>query len=98
MLRFERIQVQGYRRLLDVTVPIRPFTVLIGPNGAGKTSFLEVWALLANSCVPGQLQMRLSQYGGISGVLTRDRAKSVTANIQTNSDGNGSYEYELRLE
>ncbi|HVA46422.1 MAG TPA: AAA family ATPase [Pirellulales bacterium] len=38
----ERIHVENYKCLRDVTVDLGDFTVLIGPNDSGKSSFLEV--------------------------------------------------------
>jgi predicted ATPase len=38
----ERIQIENYKCLRDVTVDLAPFTILIGPNDSGKSSFLEV--------------------------------------------------------
>lgn len=48
---FERITIEGYRRLFDVQVDMhdRPLTVMIGANGVGKTSLLEIFSLLTDS-------------------------------------------------
>ncbi len=40
MEQFERIRVQGFRRLQDLELKLRPLCVLIGANGSGKTSLL----------------------------------------------------------
>jgi predicted ATPase len=37
-----RLHIQNYKCLLDVTVDLGELTVLIGPNDSGKSSFLEV--------------------------------------------------------
>jgi recombinational DNA repair ATPase RecF len=47
--RFKNLTVQGFRRLNDVQMPLRPRSVMIGANGAGKTSILDVLSLLAKS-------------------------------------------------
>jgi predicted ATPase len=36
-----RVRIQNFRALKDVSVELRPLTVLVGPNDSGKTSFLE---------------------------------------------------------
>lgn len=36
-----QVHIQNYKCLRDVTVDLKPLTVLIGPNDSGKTSFLE---------------------------------------------------------
>lgn len=38
----ERIHIENYKCLRDVTVELGDFTILIGPNDSGKSSFLEV--------------------------------------------------------
>jgi predicted ATPase len=38
----ERIHIENYKCLRDVTVDLGDFTILIGPNESGKSSFLEV--------------------------------------------------------
>src|SRR5207249_652148 len=38
----ERIHIENYKCLRDVTVDLGDFSILIGPNDSGKTSFLEV--------------------------------------------------------
>lgn len=38
----ERIHVENYKCLRDVSVDLGDFTVLIGPNDSGKSSFLDV--------------------------------------------------------
>lgn len=37
----ERLQVRGFKSLLDVDVRLGPLTVFVGANGSGKTSVLE---------------------------------------------------------
>lgn len=73
---FEHISVQGYRRLFSLSLDMRqrPLAVMIGANGVGKTSLLEVFSLLAASA-KGQLQSKISEYGGLSEVITRDKAQ-----------------------
>ncbi|MHB1422684.1 MAG: AAA family ATPase [Gemmataceae bacterium] len=38
----QRIHIENYKCLRDVTVDLGDFTILIGPNDSGKSSFLEV--------------------------------------------------------
>jgi predicted ATPase len=38
----ERVHIENYKCLRDVTVELGDFTILIGPNDSGKSSFLEV--------------------------------------------------------
>lgn len=67
--RFERIKVEGFRRLASVELELRPLSVLIGANGSGKTSLLDVFSLLAGSA-SGSLKSKLSEMHGIGANLT----------------------------
>lgn len=66
---FERIRVQGFRRLRDVDLKLRPLNVLIGANGCGKTSLLDVFSLLSASA-KGDLREMISDIAGIDSNLT----------------------------
>lgn len=66
---FERIHVQGFRRLHDVDLPLKPLNVLIGANGSGKTTILDVFTLLSASA-SGDLKATVSDYGGIDSNLS----------------------------
>src|SRR5258708_1610370 len=74
--RFRDLQIQGFRRLLDVKIPLRPLSVMIGANGAGKTSVLEIMALLASSA-RGNLSVSMTDLSGLNSVLTYDRAEDL---------------------
>lgn len=41
------LQVQNFKALADVTLPLSPLTVLVGPNGSGKSTVLETFGFLA---------------------------------------------------
>jgi len=73
MIRFTDLLIQGFRRLSDVRLPLRPLGVMIGANGTGKTSVLDVLSLLANSA-QGKLAVSISDLSGLTSVLTYDRA------------------------
>lgn len=66
---FERIHVQGFRRLADVDLRLRPLNVMIGANGCGKTSLLDVFSLLAASAAGG-LKSSLKDMGGVDSNLS----------------------------
>lgn len=62
--------VQGYRSLVDVSLPLRPLTVMIGPNGSGKTALLELFQLLKEAAQE-KLTNGLEKLGGLNGVLSK---------------------------
>jgi len=80
MNRFEHITIEGFRRLFSVSVEMRPLTVMIGANGVGKTAFLEMFSLLAASA-NGQLQSKISELGGLSEMVTRDKADNLAISL-----------------
>ncbi|MCA9031405.1 MAG: AAA family ATPase [Planctomycetaceae bacterium] len=79
MSTFERIHIQGFRRLVDVNLPLKPLNVLIGANGCGKTSLLDVFSLLGASA-QGELESHLY---GMSGFFTNVSKVSSDAKIDS---------------
>lgn len=66
---FESIHIQGFRRLVDMPLKLRPLNVLIGANGCGKSSLLDVFSLLAASAA-GEMKSRIKDMGGIDSNLS----------------------------
>jgi predicted ATPase len=97
MRTLEHLRIRGYRRLFDVDLPMKPFSVLIGTNGSGKTSFLEVLSLLSASC-NAQMAARISDLGGIGDILTRDEATAIEIDLSSPVQGHQPLDYGLRLE
>lgn len=95
---FERITIEGYRRLFNVQLDMRdrPLTVMIGANGAGKTSLLEIFSLLAASA-NAQLANKISELGGIPDIVTRDRANSITISLSMSVPGYAPLNYQLEV-
>jgi len=61
----KKIQVAGFRSLREVSLDLRPITVLIGPNGAGKSNLL--WTLeMVRHLAFESLQLFVSERGGAS--------------------------------
>jgi len=70
--------------------------VLIGANGVGKTSLLDAFSLLSASA-GGKLNSQLSEFGGVSNILTREKADAVSFFVDMNVPGHRPIEYDLRL-
>jgi predicted ATPase len=97
MTRFERLHVQGFKRLINVDLELRPLNVLIGANGSGKTSLLEVFSLLAASA-SGGLSAGLSELGTITSVLSLDKVKELSFELVTATEPHAdSLTYRLTL-
>ncbi len=97
MKSFEEIEIYGFRRLRSVKVEIRPLTVIIGANGVGKTSFLEMFSLLSESA-KGQLQSKISEFGGLGDILRRDQAESLRVVRSVFLEKHGQFNYFLKLD
>lgn len=93
---FEHITIEGYRRLFSVQVEMRPLSVMIGANGVGKTAFLEIFSLLAASA-NGQLESKISELGGLSEIITRDKADSMAISLRMSVPDSAPLDYYLKL-
>ena len=93
---FERIAVRGFRRLENLDLEMRPFTVLIGANGSGKTSFLDAFSLLSASA-NGDLQKVLQRRGGLSEILTRGKANKLELGVWMKVANQNPLKYNLEL-
>lgn len=80
MNHIEHISIQGYRRLRDIDIDLRPLNVMIGANGVGKTSFLEVLSLVASSTL-AQMKYKTRDLGGFNDVLTRNSSSASTQSV-----------------
>ena len=95
-VRFGQLTIQGFRRLLDVRLALRPLSVMIGANGTGKTSVLDVLSLLASSA-QGRLSPSISELSGLANVLTYDRAEELGLGITMEVRDHEPLEYLLSL-
>jgi len=90
------ISIQGFRRLANVELDLRPLAVLIGANGIGKTSLLDVFSLLASSA-QGSLNAALSELGGLSASITYDRAEALELGVSMEIEDAQTQRYSLRI-
>jgi predicted ATPase len=64
------LEVENFRGLRAVSLPLGRLSVLVGPNGAGKTSLTEVFRFLADSVTAG-LEAALAARSGFDRILFR---------------------------
>ncbi|MEQ4303885.1 AAA family ATPase [Plantactinospora sp. B6F1] len=64
------VEVENFRSLRKVSLPLGPLNVLVGPNGAGKTNVLEVFRFLAD-VIRTDLQPALDLRGGFDELVFR---------------------------
>ncbi len=93
---FQRIHIQGFRRLHDVDLALKPLCVMIGANGCGKTSLLDAFSLLAASA-SGELKEKISQMQGLASNLTLDQTLEMSFDLSMAVPGHNPLHYELKL-
>jgi predicted ATPase len=71
--RLSALEVENFRSLRQVVLPLGPVNVLVGPNGAGKTNVLEVFRFLAD-IVRTDLAPALADRGGFEHLVFRGGA------------------------
>ncbi|MER7165306.1 AAA family ATPase [Micromonospora sp. NPDC000207] len=97
------IEVENFRSLRRISLPLRPLNVLVGPNGAGKSNVLDVFRFLAD-VIGTDLQPALDLRGGFEEVAfwggerppTHLQIK-LTATWTTHSSRSAADEYLLRV-
>jgi predicted ATPase len=94
--RFLHLTVNGFRRLADIDLELRPLTVLIGANGVGKSSLLDALSLLAGSA-QGNLNSTVSEMAGLSAMMTLDGPGKVAFAISMDISNYEPLEYSIGL-
>jgi predicted ATPase len=97
------VEVENFRSLRKVSLPLRALNVLVGPNGAGKTNVLDVFRFLAD-VIRTDLQPALDLRGGFDEVAFRGGERhpgfiriGLKATWTTHSSLNAPDEYSLRV-
>jgi predicted ATPase len=92
----KRIGIEGFRRLSNIDIEMRPMMALIGANGVGKTSFMDALSLLAASA-RGSLNQSLNEMGGVGDVISRGGAKAMVLKAEMNNPGYEPVDYSLGI-
>lgn len=99
---FEKIHIQGFRRLFDVDLKLNALNVVIGANGSGKTSMLDVFSLLAASA-SGELKEKTSELSGIDANLTNllaakgDKARFMAFDLAMSVPNHNPVQYRIAI-
>src|SRR5438552_3509853 len=99
---FEEIHIEGFRRLHDVHISLKPLNVVIGANGSGKTSLLDVFSLMAASA-SGSLKETMSHLGGIDANLTNllavkgEKARFMAFDLAMGVNGYSPIKYRIAM-
>jgi predicted ATPase len=92
-----RIRIQNFRSIVDVTVDLEPLTVLIGRSGTGKSNFVEAVRFLRDSLIGRQMNAR--GLGGVHRALHVDHQhEPLGYKVRFSIVGRGTaFEYALRV-
>ncbi|MDB5336940.1 MAG: hypothetical protein JWN70_2559, partial [Planctomycetaceae bacterium] len=63
-----QLDVQGYRSLRDIRIPLRQLNVITGPNGSGKSNLYRALWLLSQIC-EGDFARSICREGGLLSVM-----------------------------
>jgi predicted ATPase len=101
--RLVSLEVENFRSLRKIVLPLGDLTVLVGPNGAGKTNVFKVFEFLAD-IIRADLEPALDQRGGFDEVVFQGGARTpssikikITATWTTYSTPSAPDEYQLRI-
>ena len=101
--RLQRLQVENFRSLQRINLPLGDLNVLVGPNGAGKTNVLQVFDFLTRMIFTDLLPA-LDGIGGFDSVVFRGGERpptsikiNLTATWTSHSRPSTPDKYELRL-
>ena len=94
--KINRIGIEGFRRLINVDIEMRPMMVMIGANGVGKTSFMDALSLLSASA-NGSLNQHLSDFGGFASVTTRGSTGGMALRTEIDILGEWQLKYSLKV-
>ena len=88
----EKIHIKNFLSLRNVTLPLKPLTVLVGPNASGKSNVLNALRffkrIVIDKTLPQGKQIRDSLWAG--------KANSITFQLNTKVEG-AQTEYRLAL-
>ncbi len=62
------LRVEGYRSIVDLSVPLKRVNVIVGPNGCGKSNLYNSMALL-KAAAGGRLSRTVADEGGMGSIL-----------------------------
>ncbi|WP_306369118.1 AAA family ATPase [Nocardiopsis sp. CC223A] len=69
------LEVQNFRSLRQVSIPLGPLNVLVGPNGVGKSNLLDVFRFLAD-IIHTDIEPALERRGGFDATAFRGGSRS----------------------
>jgi len=95
-MQISELEIQGYRSIRELRIPLAPVTVLVGANGCGKSNIYQSLRLLA-AASDGTLASSIAGEGGMASIIwagerRKDEGKRVTLRVEFED-----YEYSLEF-
>lgn len=97
-LTISRISAKNFRSVADLSIELKPLTVLAGPNASGKSNVLDIARFLGDA-LRTNLDTALSARYGIGGVRRRQRGgrpRNVEIGVQYQT-GNSTIDYNFAI-
>jgi predicted ATPase len=91
-----RLHVKNFKCLLDLDVPLGPFTILIGPNDSGKSSLLDAIQLLGQTTDKPFAQVFAAPLSLDNLVWRCDRSRTISWDVTGATEDEG-FSYLLEL-
>jgi AAA15 family ATPase/GTPase len=60
----KRVKIQGYKSFKNLSLELRPLTVIFGPNASGKSNFLDAIYFLSKAVNQKNLKEAFEGIGG----------------------------------
>ncbi len=79
-MQLKEIQVEGYRSLKSIRLPVDKLTVLVGENGVGKSNLYRALSLLQRAA-EGTITEAIAEEGGLESVLWAGSRERVTQRL-----------------
>ena len=92
----ERIHIENYKCLRDVTVDLGDLTILIGPNDSGKSSFLEVIQSIGTIIQLGNINGVRGDHSLANLVWRKDAGRHIIWEVAGTADGH-RFVYHLEM-
>ncbi|MBK9144994.1 MAG: AAA family ATPase [Candidatus Melainabacteria bacterium] len=67
-MQISELEIQGYRSIRELRIPLSPVTVLVGANGCGKSNIYQALRLLA-AAPAGTLASSIAGEGGMASII-----------------------------
>ena len=91
----EKVHIKNYRSLRNVTLPLKPLTVLVGPNASGKSNVLGALYSLKSMMT----DEKLPEVELIQGYLWAGKASHITFQLQAEvKETSAVYELEFKAD